>query len=110
MIRRPPRSTLFPYTTLFRSAQVLADLLAVDVEGGGELDVAHVVAAEVHVHQARHPLGGGGVAVVVDALHEGRGAVAHADDGHPRPLGLMAPGSVRRRPPVARSARAGGAA
>src|SRR5687768_17859502 len=32
MIRRPPRSTLFPYTTLFRSGavqeQVLADLLA----------------------------------------------------------------------------------
>src|SRR5260370_7072821 len=26
MIRRPPRSTLFPYTTLFRSAQ--ADLVA----------------------------------------------------------------------------------
>src|SRR5258708_32436555 len=25
MIRRPPRSTLFPYTTLFRSAQLLAD-------------------------------------------------------------------------------------
>src|SRR3712207_6927820 len=24
MIRRPPRSTLFPYTTLFRSAHVLA--------------------------------------------------------------------------------------
>src|SRR3989454_12077674 len=24
MIRRPPRSTLFPYTTLFRSVQVLA--------------------------------------------------------------------------------------
>src|SRR3712207_7182763 len=24
MIRRPPRSTLFPYTTLFRSAEVLA--------------------------------------------------------------------------------------
>src|SRR3712207_7848778 len=28
MIRRPPRSTLFPYTTLFRSVQVVA----VDVE------------------------------------------------------------------------------
>src|SRR3712207_7571449 len=28
MIRRPPRSTLFPYTTLFRS---LGDLLAEDV-------------------------------------------------------------------------------
>src|SRR3712207_7486817 len=25
MIRRPPRSTLFPYTTLFRSARVLVD-------------------------------------------------------------------------------------
>src|SRR5438093_11519677 len=25
MIRRPPRSTLFPYTTLFRSAQTLTD-------------------------------------------------------------------------------------
>src|SRR3712207_7516578 len=26
MIRRPPRSTLFPYTTLFRSARMEADL------------------------------------------------------------------------------------
>src|SRR3712207_8879082 len=25
MIRRPPRSTLFPYTTLFRSARAVAD-------------------------------------------------------------------------------------
>src|SRR3712207_7988167 len=25
MIRRPPRSTLFPYTTLFRSQEVLTD-------------------------------------------------------------------------------------
>src|SRR3712207_8984986 len=28
MIRRPPRSTLFPYTTLFRSAQLIQSLLA----------------------------------------------------------------------------------
>src|SRR3712207_9233099 len=33
MIRRPPRSTLFPYTTLFRSL-VLGDLLG-DLEVGG---------------------------------------------------------------------------
>src|SRR3712207_9057321 len=26
MIRRPPRSTLFPYTTLFRSCRILADM------------------------------------------------------------------------------------
>src|SRR5687768_17742248 len=31
MIRRPPRSTLFPYTTLFRSGRAAHD--AVDVEG-----------------------------------------------------------------------------
>src|SRR5256884_4750705 len=27
MIRRPPRSTLFPYTTLFRSAEAIVHLL-----------------------------------------------------------------------------------
>src|ERR1044072_9326191 len=39
MMRRPPRSTLFPYTTLFRSA------FGVSVKGfvfGGELDAALV--------------------------------------------------------------------
>src|SRR5262245_64083108 len=30
MIRRPPRSTLFPYTTLFRSANPLAEQLNID--------------------------------------------------------------------------------
>ncbi len=30
MIRRPPRSTLFPYTTLFRSQQRLIDSLNTD--------------------------------------------------------------------------------
>src|SRR3712207_8149658 len=30
MIRRPPRSTLFPYTTLFRSAEVILGLLKED--------------------------------------------------------------------------------
>src|SRR2546430_11962525 len=29
MIRRPPRSTLFPYTTLFRSKQMSCELLIV---------------------------------------------------------------------------------
>src|SRR2546426_1823280 len=31
MIRRPPRSTLFPYTTLFRSVELLQASLHVDV-------------------------------------------------------------------------------
>src|SRR3712207_7624818 len=33
MIRRPPRSTLFPYTTLFRSVLARDPLLAVDLVG-----------------------------------------------------------------------------
>src|SRR3712207_7489099 len=37
MIRRPPRSTLFPYTTLFRSVIALAHGLAGEPVGGGEL-------------------------------------------------------------------------
>src|SRR5437899_5337857 len=42
MIRRPPRSTLFPYTTLFRSVrkQVMLDLVA-----------------EVAAHERRHRAG-----------------------------------------------------
>src|SRR5689334_23927577 len=32
MIRRPPRSTLFPYTTLFRSAIELDELNDIDLE------------------------------------------------------------------------------
>src|SRR3712207_7738085 len=31
MIRRPPRSTLFPYTTLFRSDRVVAEHRDVDI-------------------------------------------------------------------------------
>src|SRR5215218_353895 len=63
-----------------RLAEVFADLLGVDVEGGDELDVADVVAAEVDVHQARHFLAGVRVLVVLDALDEAVGAVADADD------------------------------
>src|SRR2546430_12644595 len=32
MIRRPPRSTLFPYTTLFRSAQCLRQAERIEAE------------------------------------------------------------------------------
>src|SRR2546422_2682593 len=39
MIRRPPRSTLFPYTTLFRSPELSADLVdrGLVMAGGGAL-------------------------------------------------------------------------
>src|SRR4030088_2889511 len=39
MIRRPPRSTLFPYTTLFRShcSPAACDWKRIDTHGGGSL-------------------------------------------------------------------------
>src|SRR3712207_9111270 len=42
MIRRPPRSTLFPYTTLFRSLGQFADKLAAQLASG---DAGATVAA-----------------------------------------------------------------
>src|SRR2546430_13600656 len=35
MIRRPPRSTLFPYTTLFRSLRAVPQGRVVEVQGHG---------------------------------------------------------------------------
>src|SRR5438093_3767779 len=47
MIRRPPRSTLFPYTTLFRSRRLLeqADIDAVDVVAPNHLHAEIGIAA-----------------------------------------------------------------
>src|SRR3712207_7105969 len=71
MIRRPPRSTLFPYTTLFRSARADPDLAveAVDV------DLAGLVGDEPQADRV--------VALVLEGLDAaGRLAVADADDLH----------------------------
>src|SRR3712207_8012340 len=75
MIRRPPRSTLFPYTTLFRSAAEGLGPLRRWRAGPGGLDVAVPgvdAAAGVGGHAAgeRHPAG---TAQQVDL--EPRGAV-----------------------------------
>src|SRR3989442_5714593 len=43
MIRRPPRSTLFPYTTLFRSPQLSPQLMLLDIRMP-ELDGFELVA------------------------------------------------------------------
>src|SRR2546430_12248768 len=55
MIRRPPRSTLFPYTTLFRSARQQVAVREVDLEDVEPRLLCHprrpheVVAHRVHV-------------------------------------------------------------
>src|SRR3712207_8102395 len=49
MIRRPPRSTLFPYTTLFRSARLahrFRDVVRVEREVGPALAHDHVGAGD----------------------------------------------------------------
>src|SRR3712207_7616945 len=50
MIRRPPRSTLFPYTTLFRSIdhRVLADMSTEIDEGRHENDARRDIGATAH--------------------------------------------------------------
>src|SRR2546421_8987605 len=59
MIRRPPRSTLFPYTTLFRSGVVLprhVEVLPVGVrlvpEGGHVLPLAAIGLEVEHDHRS----------------------------------------------------------
>src|SRR5687767_15573596 len=60
MIRRPPRSTLFPYTTLFRSARA-------PVREAGKADVQRDLSLAVErVRSARH-LARGFLALVEDA-------------------------------------------
>src|SRR5437867_8438724 len=44
MIRRPPRSTLFPYTTLFRSSRLVAHGAAPALGAGTPGDIWSVVA------------------------------------------------------------------
>src|SRR3712207_8705170 len=70
MIRRPPRSTLFPYTTLFRSHTQLARAVA-----GEKVALDHAVAHDV-ARRGRH-------AFVVErsAAHpaENERILAHAD-------------------------------
>src|SRR3712207_9496651 len=74
MIRRPPRSTLFPYTTLFRSVRCLAfgGLLAAVGTGTAALPVRYAVAVAVGIGETLHDTAGQTAVprVVPDALLE----------------------------------------
>src|ERR1043166_10216760 len=52
MIRRPPRSTLFPYTTLFRSQAFAVDRELAD--GAVVLRTTHFEHGEAALHLAEH--------------------------------------------------------
>src|SRR5689334_24498528 len=55
MTRRPPRSTLFPYTTLFRSRRDLSDAGAVEIDARGDAGLARLA---LDACLAAHPLRG----------------------------------------------------
>src|SRR5260370_42657259 len=73
MIRRPPRSTLFPYTTLFRSVEVTgADRLSTAARRVRPSDDAHAEEAELCVAQSGE--GSLDERPGSDCLHSGRRA------------------------------------
>src|SRR5256885_7322498 len=58
MIRRPPRSTLFPYTTLFRSRpeehEQVVSLLRRHFRGGGGVDGGDADVVDDHLRSEEH--------------------------------------------------------
>src|SRR5579863_6252058 len=101
MIRRPPRSTLFPYTTLFRSPEMTRRVLDREIPGIAEAIRAAGIAAGVPAAMLSRGAAGlaGGVLVVnlagsTGGVRDGmavlapvlRDAVDQAHGGdHPRP-------------------------
>src|SRR2546422_8163152 len=59
MIRRPPRSTLFPYTTLFRSRRLAHRFLVEDLEGLHLDGILEVVLGDLLVALQLHFADGG---------------------------------------------------
>src|SRR2546426_5524599 len=59
MIRRPPRSTLFPYTTLFRSSFPQGGLIDLNHPYARGLEIEHLVAnrqrSEEHTSELQSP-------------------------------------------------------
>src|SRR2546422_9218958 len=80
MIRRPPRSTLFPYTTLFRSPEPEPDNLAACLSSPGGLELVVEMA-----HDLRSPLTS--ILFLAEALQ--RGQSGPVTDAQRRALGLV---------------------
>src|SRR5687768_18100433 len=83
MIRRPPRSTLFPYTTLFRSEALgHPSGLGVDVEHGVRVVVHEALSDPVTRQQAEDGSGrsraGGGIDRKSTRLNSSHGYISYA--------------------------------
>src|SRR3712207_616338 len=87
MIRRPPRSTLFPYTTLFRSGRVHAGHDRERADDDPAADDAEPALPPGAVLRARR------AALGHAALHGGAARLAGAQPGRVRRLGAAEPGA-----------------
>src|SRR5256885_16817457 len=91
MIRRPPRSTLFPYPTLFRSLAVAERPPLLDQQRGDDRDDAHGAiliskpAGEVDQDPGGHPPD-----IALALPHGGKGTAPAPEPPRP-PLGVARP-------------------
>src|SRR3712207_798662 len=95
MVRRPPRSTLFPYTTLFRSSAAGAASAARALAATADADVTfvHAVAPHAERHWAEPPvLGAGGAVRIVT----GEPAPALSEVAREEDAALIVVGARRR--------------
>src|SRR3712207_7568188 len=82
MIRRPPRSTLFPYTTLFRSRQS---------RQAGDATAAHIMAHQLAVRVSPRRV----ESLVVHAHDAARRVAVHPDAPQQRVLERDSPAGAR---------------
>src|SRR2546422_8073189 len=81
MIRRPPRSTLFPYTTLFRSGgDPLGDFFAAAVSGAGNA-AADGFAEDEHVG-IEFPCGGAAAGAGADGVRDRKSTRLNSSHGY----------------------------
>src|SRR3712207_9576752 len=74
MIRRPPRSTLFPYTTLFRSAIVLNEIFGIQrLLAVSQFKAVAITATAIGIIGAIYAIFGGLKAVAVSDTVNGVG-------------------------------------
>src|SRR5256885_12774458 len=85
MIRRPPRSTLFPYTTLSRSGEARLQTLAVRARPRDPRDLAR----RLHAHAAALPADD-----VCGLRRADPGGLDEARESDPEPALLHAPGAL----------------
>src|SRR5256885_914647 len=105
MIRRPPRSTLFPYTTLFRSSPLLegasvngARGVIINVTGGSDLSLVEVSEASSIVQEAADEDANIIFGAVVDPALTGKIKITVIATGFGPPSAVKLAGSIAQTP------------